>query len=165
MSGGEVSDQTGSVHGNIATLGTGKGGVFSQKRRNFVFEVDREVVRLVLGGEEREADLTLVSSWLDSGHLLGNGAHTGSFLQQLHDGPVSQTVVDEYLPLSVSGDVTQPALVWRSGLHLELRGQLVIEVLSGVVLVQVKLPPEGLGAQGTGVEHLSPRDTQRCLQI
>ena len=69
--------------------------------------------------------------------------------------------MDDYLLLRLGGDAALEALVGRPRLQLELGGELVIEVLGGVVLEQVKLPPERLGAaEGAGVEHLSARATQ-----
>ena len=70
-----------------------------------------------------------------------------------------QTVVDEDLLLRVGGHGTLRTFVRRTrvvGLLLDLRQQLVVEVLRGVVLVQVRLPPERLGsADGAGVENLT----------
>ena len=60
MSGGEVSDQTGSVHGNIATLGTGEGDLLGQEGRDLVLEMDGKVVGAVLGGDGGGTDGTAV---------------------------------------------------------------------------------------------------------
>ena len=72
MSSGEVSDQTGSVHGNVATFRAGERNIFSEEGRDLVFEVDSEVVRLVLGRQEGQADLTLVGGRLE-GQQTGPG--------------------------------------------------------------------------------------------
>ena len=75
MSGGEVSDECGPViiiiiiiiiiivipvHGDEAALGAGEGDRPGQHWRDPVLEVDDEVVRPVLGGHHRGADVTLV---------------------------------------------------------------------------------------------------------
>ena len=79
---------------------------------------------------------------------------------------MSQTVVDEDLLLGVGDDGTHRTLVGGprhpelvgGPRHAELRqlGQeLVVEVLGGVVLVQVRLPPECLRTHGARVQDLT----------
>ena len=61
--------------------------------------------------------------------------------------------MDEYLSFSVSYYRAQGALIRWVALKVELAEELVIEVLGGVVLVQVKLPPEEyLSARSSNVE-------------
>ena len=79
---------------------------------------------------------------------------------------MSQTVVDEDLLLGVGDDGTHGTLVGGPR-HPELVGgprhpelgqlgqELVVEVLGGVVLVQVRLPPECLRTHGARVQDLT----------
>ena len=68
--------------------------------------------------------------------------------------------MNEYLLLSLGGDAALDTFVRRPRLQLELRGELVVEVLGGVVLQQVELPAEGCAAQLARVEHLPPGAAQ-----
>ena len=70
---------------------------------------------------------------------------------------MSQTVVDEDLLLGVGDDGAHGTLVGgpRHPELCQLGQELVVEVLGGVVLVQVRLPPECLRTHGARVQDLT----------
>ena len=70
---------------------------------------------------------------------------------------MSQTVVDEDLLLGVGDDGAHGTLVGgpRHAELGQLGQELVVEVLGGVVLVQVGLPPECLRTHGARVQDLT----------
>ena len=81
-------------------------------------------------------------------------------LEQLLHAPVGEAAVDEDLLLRVGGHgaCAAPEGGGGAGLQPQLGEQLLGEVLGGVVLVQVRLPPERLHiAQRARVEHLATR--------
>ena len=81
-------------------------------------------------------------------------------LQHLLHAPVGEAEVDEDLLLRVRGHGACAAPEGGGGARLQpqLAEQLLGEVLGGVVLVQVTLPPERLDiTQGAGVENLATR--------
>ena len=95
-------------------------------------------------------------------------ASTG-LLEQLLHAPVGEAAVDEDLLLSVGGHgaCAAPEGGGGAGLQPQLGEQLLGEVLGGVVLVQVGLPPESLHiAQRARVEHLPTRaGTEAGLEL
>ena len=69
--------------------------------------------------------------------------------------------MDDHLLLCIRGGGAKVTFVRWSSLQLELRGKLVVEMLSYLVFVKIKLPPERLGgAQVARVENLSAGATQ-----
>ena len=90
-------------------------------------------------------------------------------LEQLLHAPVGEAAVDEDLLLRVGGHgaCAAPEGGGGAGLQPQLGEQLLGEVLGGVVLVQVRLPPERLHiAQRARVEHLATRaGTEAGLEL